>query len=391
MGRKNSGPLHGRRLRGFKYVRLIGDLLAGLRASGADRDKAGNRQLFYDQYATLLLLYFFNPAVDSLRGLQPFTTLERVQKRCRVRATALGPLSEAARVFDPAALEPIIAALAGRVRKSPGGMPSADEAALAGLIAVDGTLLRALPKMAWAVWQDAAHRAAKVHVAFAVFPGVPVRAAVTAGNGSERDQWRAFVEPGGFYVADRGDASNALFRDLDAAGVRFVVRAQEKATYEAVEEAPLTAADRVAGVVRDVRARRLGTEKHNPLLDRPLRVVQVRGDDPGDVWVLATNARDLSAELVALAYRYRWQVELFFRWLKWVLGCRHLLSHCEAGVTLQVYAAVIAALLLGLWTGTKPSKRTYEMVCHYLNGWATLQELEAHLRKERKKPPNSKR
>ncbi|MEZ5941662.1 MAG: transposase [Planctomycetaceae bacterium] len=94
--------------------------------------------------------------------------------------------------------------------------------------------------------------------------------------------------------------------------------------------------------------------------------------------ILATNARDLPAELIAVAYRYRWQIELFFRWLKCVLGCRHLLSHCESGVTLQVYAAVIASLLISLWTGSKPTKRTWEMLCHYFSGWATLEELHQH-------------
>lgn len=391
MGRPKKARPDQRPLRGFKYFRLIGDLLTGLKGSGAERDTAGNRKLFYDQYATLLLLYFFNPTVDSLRGLQQFTTLEKVQRLCGVRPTALGSLSEAARVFDPAALEPVIATLAARAQASPGATPSAAEAELAGLIAVDGSLLRALPKMAWALWQDADHRAAKMHVAFAVFPQVPVRVSVTHGNGSERDELRGFVEPGGLYVADRGYASHELFRAFDAAGVRFVVRVQENTAFEVAEEKPLTAGDRAAGVVRDVLVRRLGTDKHNPLLDRPLRVVEVRGSEPGDVWVLATNATGLSAELVAVAYRYRWQVELFFRWLKCVLGCRHLLSQSQSGVTLQVYAAVIAALLIGQWTGAAPTKRTYEMLCHYLSGWATLKELEAHLKAARKKPPDGKK
>ncbi|MEZ5943749.1 MAG: transposase [Planctomycetaceae bacterium] len=125
--------------------------------------------------------------------------------------------------------------------------------------------------------------------------------------------------------------------------------------------------------------RRLGTEKHNRLLEEPLRIVEIRGTEPDQVWILATNARDLPAELIAVAYRYRWQIELFFRWLKCVLGCRHLLSHCESGVTLQVYAAVIASLLISLWTGSKPTKRTWEMLCHYFSGWATLEELHQHL------------
>ncbi|MEZ5944796.1 MAG: hypothetical protein R3C18_25700 [Planctomycetaceae bacterium] len=96
-----------------------------------------------------MLLYFFNPTVTSLRGLQKFTTLEKVRscvasnrRRCRI-------YREAARVFDPAVLEPIIAQLA-QARTSPSAMPPAQQAALAGLTAVDGSLLKALPRMAWA-------------------------------------------------------------------------------------------------------------------------------------------------------------------------------------------------------------------------------------------------
>jgi hypothetical protein len=384
------GPLDARRLQGFKYFQLLDSLVERLHTQGTERDKAGNRQLFFDQYAVLLLLYYFNPTVTTLRGVQQFTTLEKVQRMCGVRPTALGSLSEAARVFDSQALEPIIAELAAQASRMSGSRPAAREAALAGLIAVDGSLLKALPRMAWALWQDSTHRAAKLHVAFAVFPGAPVQATLTAGNGSERDELRRLVQPGGFYVADRGYADYSLFQELDAVPCRFVIRVQENAVYDVEHERPLSAADRQAGVLRDVTLKRLGTAKHNALLKRPLRLVQVQGERPEDVWVLVTNDQTLSAELVAIAYHYRWHIELFFRWLKCVLGCRHLLSHSQDGVTLQVYLAIIAALLIGLWVGAKPNLRTYEMLCHYLSGWATAEELERHLQKLREKtgPPS---
>lgn len=385
------GPIDPRKLQGFKYFELLDGLLERLRPAGTERDRAGNREFFFDQYAALMILYFFNPTVTTLRGLQQFTTLEKVQRLCGVKPTSLGSLSEAARVFDPALLEPIIAQLAAQAVSIPSALPSAKEAALAGLIAVDGSLLKALPRMAWALWQDASHRAAKMHVAFAVFPGAPVGVTVTAGNSSERDELRKLVQPGGFYVADRGYADYSLFREFDAQGVRFLIRLQENAVYEVQDERMLTAADREAGVVRDVTLRRLGTEKHNPLLQQPLRIVVVQGAEPDQVWVLATNALDLAAELIALAYHYRWQIELFFRWLKCVLGCRHLLSESVSGVTLQVYSAIVSALMISLWVGGKPTKRTYEMLCHYFSGWATAEELERHLQqlhaKASRRPP----
>ena len=88
---------------------------------------------------------------------------------------------------------------------------------------------------------------------------------------------------------------------------------------------------------------------------------------------------DLPADLVALAYRYRWSVELFFRWLKCVLGCRHLLGDSFQAVQIQVYAALIASLLLVAWTHKKPNKRTFEMLCFYFSGWASEDELLHHL------------
>ena len=74
--------------------------------------------------------------------------------------------------------------------------------------------------------------------------------------------------------------------------------------------------------------------------------------------MLVTHRLDLDADLVALAYRYRWAVELFFRWVKGVLGCRHLLSQTAHGVRMQVSVALIASLLISLWGGRAPTKRT---------------------------------
>lgn len=382
--------IEAKELQGFKYFSLVSDLLAKVAKAGCERDKAGNRELHFDQYALLILLYYFSPVIDSLRGLQQVTQLEKVQKLCGVKATSLGSLSEAARVFDPALLEPMIAELSQRALASSQVLPTDQRRALKDLVAVDGSLLKALPRMAWALWQDAEHRAAKMHVAFAVIPGVPVNVTVTPGIGAEREQWRKMVQPGGFYVADRGYADFSLFRELDADGVRFLVRVQENTAFEVLEERPLTDADRAAGVIRDVTIRRLGTEKHNPLLARPMRIVETRGTAPDHRWILATNDLNLTAELVAIAYHQRWQIELFFRWLKCVLGCRHLLSHSRSGVTLQVYMAIIATLLISLWTEIKPTKRLFEMLCLHLSGWATETEVQTLLTKLRPKPPPSK-
>jgi hypothetical protein len=189
-------------VQGFKDVRLVGTLLQALQEAGAERDRARNRQLFYDQYATLRLLYFFTPTVTSLRGVQQLSLGGKVQQRWGMRRTALGSLREAATVFEAALLQDVISELALRAwTRAPQGNPAlrqGDLALLRDLVAIEGSLLPALPRMVWAVWQDEQHRAAKMHVAFAALRRVPVGVTVTAGNSAQRAQARQLVHPGGF-------------------------------------------------------------------------------------------------------------------------------------------------------------------------------------------------
>src|SRR6266404_576102 len=384
MAAKKETKIKAKDLRGLKYFKLLNPLLERLHDVGTQRDTAGNRRLFFDQYAALLLLYFFNPILTSLRGLQQASGLDKVAQKLGVAPTSLGSLSEAARVFDAAALQEIITELAGRI---PHGSTPKEQQALKDLTAVDGSLLPALPKMAWALWLDERHRAAKMHLAFEVLRGIPVGVTVTAGNASENDQLRALLQAGRLYVIDRGYAEYQLFQDIIDAHSSFIGRLRDNAVWQVVEERPLSAAARAAGVVSD-RVVWLGGDQSGAVFKQPLRVLEVRTgktDAQGrpEVLLLATDRMDLEAELVALGYKFRWSVELFFRWFKCILGCRHLLSSCANGVQIQVYLAIIASLLVSLWTGRKPTKRTFEMLCLYFSGWASAQEVLAHLDKLR--------
>jgi DDE family transposase len=389
-GRKPKPPVTAKDLQGFKYFDMVRPLLERLHDDGTDRDQAGNRQLFYDQYAALLLLYFFNPILTSLNGLRQASGLDKVQKILGGGRISAGSLSEAQGVFNPALLEGIIAELAERVAPV---TPPKEWAALKDLVAVDGSLLPCCSRMAWALWIDEQHRAAKMHVHFEVLRGIPVRVTVTEGQGSETEQLRQTLQKGRLYVHDRGFAEYQLFQDILDARSSFIGRIRANAVWQVIEERPLTAADRAAGVVRDVKVW-LGGDQSGAVFQQPLRVVEVhtgKTDNNGkpEVLLLATDRLDLSAELVALGYRFRWSVELFFRWFKCILGRRHLLAESAGGVTIQVYVAIIASLLLSLWAGKKPTKRTYEMFCFFFAGWATEAELLAHISKLQEDPKDT--
>src|SRR5271154_125877 len=103
-------------LTGLKYLDQLAPLLARLHDGGCARDRAGNRELHYDQYCLLILLYLFNPIVTSLRGLQQASELVKVQKRLGCPRAALGSLSEAATVFDPERLREIVLELGAELK-----------------------------------------------------------------------------------------------------------------------------------------------------------------------------------------------------------------------------------------------------------------------------------
>jgi hypothetical protein len=368
-------------LHGLKYFRLVGPLLERLQNDATARDKAGNRQLFFDQYAGLLLLTFFSPIVTSLRALQQASGLAKVQKLLGCQRAALGSLSEAGRVFDPALLRLIVGDLARQALPLAQGR---EAEALRGLTAVDGTVMAALPKMAWALWRTD-ERALKMHLQFDVLKGVPTDATVTSANGSESEELRATLQADRLYVVDRGYAEYQLFQDIIDAKSSFIGRIRDNAVWTVIEERPVSVAARADGVQSD-RVVRLGCAKSGAVFKQPLRVVQVdtgKTDSQGrpEVLLLATDRLDLDAELVALGYRFRWAVELFFRWFKCILGCRHLLATSRDGVTIQLYVGLIASLLISLWTGKKPTKRTLEMLQFYFAGLASEEELQEHIDK----------
>ena len=105
----------------------------------------------------------------------------------------------------------------------------------------------------------------------------------------------------------------------------------------------------------------------------------MRVEAEGHTFLLFTNLADLEAELVALIYRYRWQIELYFKWIKCVLGCRHWMAESLEGMTLQIYCALIASVLLVLWTGRKPTLRQWEALQLYWIGYIDLEELAQSL------------
>jgi hypothetical protein len=395
-----------RQLRGVKPLRRLLPLLASLHEVGCGRDSAGNRELHFDQYVTLVLLMLFNPLIDSVRALQHAASVERVSRRLGVKRFSLGSFSESVRCFDPDRLKEVVRTLCGdlsalnAVGRDPGLKGLADLGHA--LTAVDGTVLDSIAKATaawWVDYQDGSSKYAwRLHTHFDVERGLPTDLELTdarnTGASDEKNVLRKKLAPDHCYVTDRWFARFTLFNEVNAVGSSYVCRVKENSSFEVEQERLLSDEALDAGVVRDAVVRLGLGSKPGARPDHPVRLVVIeatphlkrggrRGKTAGPgnkgTIVLATNLLDVPAEVVALIYRHRYAIEIFFRFLKQVLGCRHLISTKPEGVRVQMYCAVIACLLINLWTAKKPTKRTVETLAYYFMGVATEAEVVAHL------------
>jgi len=377
-------------VQGVRLLRRLQPLLARLHDAGCARDKAGNRRLHYNELCSLILLTFFNPTIKTLRDLNVASRLKTVRRRLGCSHASLGSISESLHLFDPEMLGEIFRELLGQVRLS----PHADERLkqLAHVpTAVDGTLLAHLPRIAQAAVSRPQKPAWKLHAQFEILRGVPTFARVTDARGrgpaGEKAVLRHSLEADRCYVCDRGYEEFSLFNAIVAAKSSYVCRVRNDHHFasEEVREIPPEAA--AAGVLEDTLGR-MGSPKskrieHPDHLQRrvvlraeehPKRGGRRRQATLHDI-VLVTNLLDVPVEWIGLLYRYRWLIELFFRWLKCVLSCRHLLSKGANGIQIQMYCALIACLLIQISCPIKPNRQTYVAISLYLQGWASEEEL----------------
>lgn len=395
--RKRKDKIRESDVTGLKYFDQLAPLLERLHDDGCQRDRAGNRSLHYDQYCMLVLLYLFNPIVTSLRGIQQASELKKVQRKLGCQRAALGSLSEATSVFDAERLKEIIAELGDRLEPLGRDKRLADIQQTITL--VDGSLIAALPKIMEASWRKANDGTGMVkwrlHTHFELLRGVPTRIDVTPNGGGahdERAMLEAVVEPDRLYVGDRGYAKFTLFNRIVGAGSSYVCRLRDNSVWTVVEE---NYRDDAAGLDEIISDEIVEFAKGSGL-DHPIRVICIRvnphtsrgkyrggssGVDSDGILRIATNLLDVPAEVIGLIFAYRWAVEIFFRFFKHILGCRHLISHDQNGIEIQTYCAIIACMLIALWTGKKPTLRTYEMICFYFTGLADEDELMAHIDK----------
>lgn len=230
---------------------------------------------------------------------------------------------------------------------------------LSGLFAVDSsTVYLDLTKFNWSVPQRG-RGGIKLHTLYDILREVPVLCLITGHE--ERDQ--TFMEnypyrKGGMYVFDKAYIKTASMKEIDSISAYFVVRRKRGMSYSVIKE--LTAAVAPIYGDKEISFSNRWARKGYP---GNLRLVQYYSMERNEVLDFLTNNFQLPAMTIAESYRNRWNIELFFRWIKQHLYVTRFYGTSANAVSIQIYVAVSTYCLVALAKALYGFKgTTYELL-----------------------------
>jgi hypothetical protein len=172
---------------------------------------------------------------------------------------------------------------------------------------------------------------------------LPAFVAITPAREHEVKKARALNLPkGSIVVEDLGYTDYAWYGQLTAQKIFFVTRQRSNARYRLLGSRPVKAS---VGLVADETIQLTGA-KAKAACPKPLRRIVYQDPETGKVYVFLTNHFRLAAKTIADIYKERWQIEIFFRWIKQNLKIKAFIGNSENAVMSQIYAALIVYLLL---------------------------------------------
>lgn len=343
--------------------------------------KGGQQRLLTEEdYLCSFLFAQYNPILQSMRGLCAASKFEKVQQKVCSRKMSLGSFSEAQSVFEASRLEDIFQHLvAENIQQSHSKVPPHLSKAMR---LVDSCVFKALPRMAWAYWRDQSNKqsAVRLHFSYHLLDQKAADAVISPAKLCERKALEMMLKPGDFYIGDRNYSRDyKLLGRMSELGCGFLFRLCEQAIVQVHEELELSEEDRAAGVVSDQIVKLGKTKRYESGYVRLIRIEKDTLDEPILLITSELSPRIMSAGLLAETYRTRWDIELFFKWLKCIFGRPaqwHWFAESENGVGIQMYSTLIASLLLSRRLGKLPDRRTMEALQWHQMGIISTKELE---------------
>ena len=196
----------------------------------------------------------------------------------------------------------------------------------------------------WAPFR--ANRAAiKLHALLDLRGAIPAFLYISGGKLNEVNVLDILpIEAGSFYVMDRGYLDFRRLFAMHQAGAFFVTRARSAMNARRVYSA---VADRNSGVICDQRVM-LNDRKTSKKYPEQIRRIRFKDPDSGKTLVFLTNNTALPALTIAALYKSRWQVELFFKWIKQHLRIKRFLATSENAVKTQIWCAIATYVLIAI-------------------------------------------
>jgi hypothetical protein len=383
--KRRAEPITEQQLSGWKLLeRFIGVLdQHGSLIAPNHREEHGLRALDRRTYFGLFLFGLFNPVVTSMRALCLASKLDHVSGMLDHKGpVAISGFSDAQHVFAPEILEPVLRELLAESLARQTGPFKSGRVSSETIRIFDSTVWKVVTRMKWAEWrhQHCQQNAVRLHVKLRFSDDQPDDFRVTEGKICERAAMRQMLKPGEFYLGDRNyGADFALFDELEALGCGYVLRLRNEATWEIIESHPLTPEAIAEGVTLDAIVR-LGYRG----CGGTRRIIVFKRPEMKEAVILITSEpfSELGTLEVTGLYRHRWKVEMFFRWLKCLVPCRHWFAESREGVLIQIYLCLIKALLLAELTGSKPNKRMMELLQWHQMGEMSDEQLAKWLADE---------
>ncbi len=358
----------------------------------------GNVELHITDALVVMLASFFNPLADSLRTIEQLSQMSWVKGQLNVERVCRSTLSDAFERFEPEQLVPMIRQLVNQVPHLQ-NLPHDLQSICQRIIASDGSYLTLPCDVAWALIHTKSDKQkqaqCRLNLQLDIDSFTPADLSISgADDASEPAAFMGHLQEGVIYVVDRNFMHFGFLRAVREHQSDFVLRLRKSTRFEGWRAMPLCARDAEVGVIGD-RVGILPGSKHcrtGPPPAEMLREVLVADGRGGDPLRILTSLLDVPAYVIAALYQQRWQIELFFRWLKVWAGMDHLISHSKKGIAMQFYVAMIACLLMHIRTGRKVNKYMIMLMGQVSQGLASFEQIVPLLdRIEREKEQERRR
>ncbi|MBV7273868.1 IS4 family transposase [Clostridium sp. PL3] len=191
----------------------------------------------------------------------------------------------------------------------------------------------------------------KLHTKFNLSKGVPELIVISNAKPHDRTKMKELItEDNCIYIFDKGYVDYKIFDEFSNRGVHFITRLKDNAaitdpTNLEITYSEDTLLDDSINIIEDITCY-LGTKDVN-MTDKQYRVITVL-DSKGQILTFVTNIFEYTSEDIAWLYKNRWEIELFFKWIKQNLKIKRFIGHSLNAVMMQVVSAIITFIIVKL-------------------------------------------